>query len=490
MDTHRPWIDGVTFTCPKCGKTMHRVPDVMDVWFDSGVAAWADLGYPRNKAEFEKWWPPRFIVEAHDQTRGWFYTQLASGVVSFDKAPYDEVMMHGWMLDSKGRKMSKSLGNVVTPEEVIAQYGADALRYYMVMANAPWEDTPFQNTGPKDAWKVLNTLWNVTVFASMYMSIDGFDPAECTLGSMKGKLRNEDLWMLSRTEKMKKAVTEALESKELHKMARALTDYIMDDLSRWYLHLIRDRSWDEETSDEKTASYFTLHSSIMSVTLALAPICPHITEIIYKAMGGEKPTVHMEDWVRFDETLVNDDLEHSMALVQKINSLVAEAREKMGSKKRWPLKAIYIRGSEDATDSAVKVFDAILDQQANIKTSVYLAPGEAAPVSTEGIDFGEGQFFIDPEVTPEIEAEGWGRDLIRRIQQMRKDMKLNVEEYIFCDVKADAHLTELFESWKDNICKEVRAKEITFTDEPAGEKVVEWDISGSIVTVGVSSSKI
>ncbi|MBO4502851.1 MAG: isoleucine--tRNA ligase, partial [Candidatus Methanomethylophilus sp.] len=160
MDTHRPWIDKVTFKCPKCGRTMNRVPDVLDVWFDSGVASWADLGYPHKKDEFEKWWPPKFIVEAHDQTRGWFYTQLASGVVSFDRAPYDEVMMHGWMLDSKGRKMSKSLGNVVTPEEVIEQYGADSLRYYMIMANAPWEDTSFQKLGPKDAWKVLNTYWN------------------------------------------------------------------------------------------------------------------------------------------------------------------------------------------------------------------------------------------------------------------------------------------------------------------------------------------
>ena len=490
MDTHRPWIDGVTFKCPKCGKTMNRVPDVMDVWFDSGVAPWADLGYPKRKDEFEKWWPARFIVEAHDQTRGWFYTQLAAGVVSFDRAPYDEVMMHGWMLDSKGRKMSKSLGNVITPEEVISQYGADALRYYMVMANAPWEDTPFQNLGPKDAWKVLNTLWNVAVFASMYMSIDGYDPDEHTLESMKGKLRDEDLWMLSRTEKMKKAVTDSIESRELHKMARALTDYIMEDLSRWYLHLIRDRSWDEESSDEKTASYFTLHRAIMSVTLALAPICPHITERIYASMGGKKLSVHMEDWSRCDDSLINEGLEHSMALIQKLNSLVAEAREKMGSKKRWPLKALWVRGDTPEVNDAIRVFNDILVQQANIKEADYLEKGQACPIEAEPIPFGEGEFFIDPTITPEIEAEGWGRDLIRRIQQMRKDMKLNVEEYIFCDVKADEHLTSLFKSWESNICKEVRAKQITFTDNPAGEKVVDWEISGSTITVGVSSSKI
>ena len=490
MDTHRPWIDKVTFKCPKCGKTMHRVPDVLDVWFDSGVASWADLGYPHKKDEFEKWWPPRFIVEAHDQTRGWFYTQLAAGVVSFDRAPYDEVMMHGWMLDSKGRKMSKSLGNVVTPEEVIEQYGADSLRYYMIMANAPWEDTSFQKLGPKDAWKVLNTYWNVVNFASMYMVLDSFDPAAHTLESMRSSLSNEDRWMLSRTEKMKMAITEAIESRELHKVARALTDYIMEDLSRWYLHLVRDRSWDEESTEAKTAAYFTLYRAIMSVAVAMAPICPHITDRVYSAMGGSKLTVHMEDWQKGDASLIDEDIEHSMALVQKINAVVASEREKMGSKKRWPLNAVYIHGTDASVNDAVKVFNDILAQQVNIKKIGYLGAGEKAPIDVEPVDFGEGELFVDPTVTPEIEAEGWGRDLIRAIQQMRKNMKLNVEEFIFCDVKAEDHLVELFKVWQDHICGEVRAKQITYTDEPAGERVEDLEINGKVITVGVSSSKI
>ena len=469
---------------------MHRVPDVLDVWFDSGVASWADLGYPHKKDEFEKWWPPRFIVEAHDQTRGWFYTQLAAGVVSFDRAPYDEVMMHGWMLDSKGRKMSKSLGNVVTPEEVIEQYGADSLRYYMIMANAPWEDTSFQKLGPKDAWKVLNTYWNVVNFASMYMVLDSFDPAAHTLESMRSSLSNEDRWMLSRTEKMKMAITEAIEARELHKVARALTDYIMEDLSRWYLHLVRDRSWDEESTEAKTAAYFTLYRAIMSVAVAMAPICPHITDKVYSAMGGSKLTVHMEDWQKGDASLIDEDIEHSMALVQKINAVVASEREKMGSKKRWPLNAVYIHGTDASVNDAVKVFNDILAQQVNIKKIGYLGAGEKAPIDVEPVDFGEGELFVDPTVTPEIEAEGWGRDLIRAIQQMRKNMKLNVEEFIFCDVKAEDHLVELFKVWQDHICGEVRAKQITYTDEPAGERVEDLEINGKVITVGVSSSKI
>lgn len=488
MDTHRPWIDNVTFECPDCGKTMHRVPDVLDVWFDSGTAAWADLGYPRRKDEFEKWWPPKFIVEAHDQTRGWFYTQLAAGVVSFDRAPYDEVMMHGWMLDNKGRKMSKSLGNVVTPEEVIAQYGADALRYYMIMANSPWDDTSFQKEGPKDAWKVLNTYWNVVNFASMYMVIDGYEPAEHSLGDMAGILSNEDRWMLSRTEKMKMAVTEAIESRELNKVARALTDYIMEDLSRWYLHLVRDRSWDEESTDAKTAAYFTLHRAIMSVCIAMAPLCPHICDRVYSAMGGDRLTVHMEDWQKGDGSLIDEEIEHSMALIQKINAVVASEREKMGSKKRWPLKAVYIHGSDAATNEAVKMFNDILAQQVNIKKIEYLGVGEKTPVEVEPVDFGEGELYVDPTVTPEIEAEGWGRDLIRAIQQMRKNMKLNVEDNIVCEIKAEEHLVGLFRNWQEHICGEVRAKMLAFNDAPSGERVDELRINGADIVIGVTKN--
>ncbi|AGI47515.1 isoleucyl-tRNA synthetase [Thermoplasmatales archaeon BRNA1] len=490
MDTHRPWIDKVTFTCPKCGKTMHRIPDVMDVWFDSGVAPWADLGYPHKKDEFEKWWPPKFIVEAHDQTRGWFYTTLASGVVSFDRAPYDEIMMHAWMLDSKGRKMSKSLGNVVEPLEVISQYGADALRFYLVMNNAPWEDTCFQKNGPKDAWKVLNTFWNVVNFAAMYMSIDKYDPEKYDLETIRPHLRDEDLWMLSRTEKMKAAVTASLETKELQKVARALSDYILEDLSRWYLHLVRDRSWDEESSEDKMASYFMLHRAIMSATIALAPLCPHITEKIYSAMGGKLLSVHMEDWQVADERLYNEDLEHSMRLIQNIIEIIANERAKMGSKLRWPLKAVYVRGNDEKVNAAVKVFDAVLAQQGNLKLVDYLpAGGEVVGNGDiEPVAFDEGELFIDFEVTPEIEAEGYSRELIRRIQQMRKEMKLNVEDFIVCDVKAEDHLVELFRMWMDHICTEVRSKKIEFSEAPEGDSVKEWDITGKNIVIGVSKS--
>ncbi len=490
MDTHRPWIDGVTFTCPKCGKTMRRVPDVLDVWFDSGVAAWADLGYPRRKDEFDLWWPPRFIVEAHDQTRGWFYSQLGAGVISFDRAPYDEVMMHGWVLDPKGQKMSKSLGNVIEPLELIDQVGADSLRFYLIKSNAPWEDTAFQKDGPKNARKVLNTYWNVVNFASTYMIIDGYDPEAHPLSEMSAYLRDEDRWMISRTEKMKAEATEYLESRELHKLARMLDEYITEDLSRWYVCLVRDRSWSEDSDMEadKNASYFTLYYAIMSTALVLAPIAPHISEEVYQHMGGKLGSVHMEDWPVCDRTLIDEEVEHSMSMVKDIVDIIAAERAKMGSKLRWPLLQVFVRGNDADANKSVKRFDSVLCDQANVKKIVYLGKDEIPSVEKdiEPVEFSDGTVFIDFNVTPEIEAEGYARELIRRIQQMRKDMKLNVEQFIECQVSAEERLVGLFETWKDHISNEVRAKSLVFTDSPEGAQVKTWDVTGKDITIGIS----
>ena len=490
MDTHRPWIDGVTFKCPKCGKTMHRVPDVLDVWFDSGVAAWASLGYPHHKEEFDKWWPGDFIVEAHDQTRGWFYSQLGAGVISFDRAPYDEVMMHGWVLDPKGQKMSKSLGNVIEPLEIIEQVGADSLRYYMIKSNAPWEDTAFQKDGPRNARKVLNTYWNVVNFASTYMILDNYDPDRFTMESIAPHLRDEDRWMISRTEKIVRTVTKYLESRELHLVARELEDYILEDLSRWYVCLVRDRSWSEgaDAEADKNATYFTLYYAIMKTALVLAPIAPHIAEEVYQHMGGKKLSIHMEDWPVCDDKLIDDGIEHSMSLVRNIVDIIAAERAKMGSKLRWPLLQVFVRGNDADVNKAVKMFDDVLAQQGNIKKVQYLGKDEIPSVENdiEPVAFDEGTVFIDFNVTPEIEAEGYARELIRRIQQMRKDMKLKVEQYVDAEVCAEDRLVGLFGTWKDHIANEVRAQNLIFTSEPKGAEVKEWDVTGKMITIGIT----
>lgn len=237
-DLHRPAVDSVQLSCP-CGGEMRRSPDVFDVWFDSAVASWATLGYPRNEKGLKEWWPADFITEGHDQTRGWFYSQLGASMVSFGKAPYKSVLMHGFTLDEQGRKMSKSIGNVVQPEEVLGKYGADTLRLYVLGANAPWEDLHFSWDAVENVHRMLNIFWNAYRFALPYMILDGFDASKADLGSCKAHLRPEDRWILSRTNSLAQEVTGYMEQYQLHRMARAISDFILEDLSRWYIQLVR-----------------------------------------------------------------------------------------------------------------------------------------------------------------------------------------------------------------------------------------------------------
>ncbi len=557
MDPHRPWIDGITFKCGKCSGVMHRVRDVLDVWFDSGVASWACLNYPSDKRQFDRWFPGRFITEAHDQTRGWFYSQLASGVISFDRCPYDEVLMHGWMLDPKGQKMSKSKGNVIEPLEVINEHGADALRFYMLKANAPWEDTAFQKEGPRNARKVLNTLWNVVNFASTYMSLDSYEPYTSTMSDMEAHFRNEDRWMISRTERMRKEVSEGIETRHIHKAARAIEDYILEDLSRWYVRLIRDRMWSEEGDHDKLAAYFTLHYSIMSVTRLLAPFCPYITEEIYQHMDGRLETVHMTDWPSFNEALMDESLEMSMAMVQEIVEISASERQRRNVKLRWPMSRMVIKGETELVNDSIAVFGDVLKQQANVKDIGFVHPDQEwealilraipnphaigkvyrqwsskiakllesrpaemvraavsrgvyeigiegqylkiepnmvsfsyeLPESVSATEFSSGKLYLDFEMTPEIEAEGYTRELIRRIQQMRKDKRLDVEEYIKTDVSAESRLRNYFNRWKQHIMKETRSRSISFTEEPI-EGGKTWDIQGAEVSINIKAVQL
>jgi len=368
--------------------------------------------------------------------------------------------------------------------------GADSLRYYMIKSNAPWEDTAFQKDGPRNARKVLNTYWNVVNFASTYMILDKYDPEKFTIDSISKSLRDEDRWMISRTEKIVRTVTHYLETRELHMVARELEFYILEDLSRWYVCLVRDRSWSEgpDAEADKNATYFTLHYAIMKTALILAPIAPHISEEVYQHMGGKKLTVHMEDWPVCDENLIDEDIEHSMSLVRNIVDIIAAERAKMGSKLRWPLLQVFVRGNDAEVNKAVKLFDDVLAEQGNIKKVQYLGKDEIPSVEKdiEPVEFDEGTIFIDFNVTPEIEAEGYARELIRRIQQMRKDMKLKVEQYVDIEVASEDRLVGLFESWKDHISNEVRAQSLVFTSEPKGAEVKEWDVTGKQITIGIT----
>ncbi|MBM4237637.1 MAG: class I tRNA ligase family protein, partial [Euryarchaeota archaeon] len=449
----------------------------------------------------------------------------------------------------------KSRGNVIEPETIIKDYGADALRFYMMRTNAPWEDIAFQYDGVKNARKTLNVLWNILNFAATYMVMDRFDPATVSADSIRPRLRPEDRWLVSRTERLKNEVTRHFDSFELHKAVRALEEFMLEDLSRWYVRLIRDRMWKEEGDVDKLAAYRTLYDAIMSLDRLLAPFCPHLAEEIYQSLDGSRGSVHMLDWPTPDPTKADDRLEGTMKTVQEIVDIVTRERQARGVKLRWPLRKLAVKSSSKEGLEALRSLESVLASQANLKAIEYVgseeewkdlilnvipnphaigkvyrqwsskiaillksrpamqikesvAKGEyqlgiegqmikiepnmvsfttSLPPEVVNVKFSEGEVYIDFKVTPDIEAEGFTRELVRRIQQMRKDAKLDVEEFIVARVRASTKLVEFFKMWKEYISKETRSREIVFTDQPAGELVVEWEVEGETVEIGISS---
>ncbi len=552
---HRPYVDEITIQC-ECGGDMNRVLDVLDVWIDSGVAGWASLYYPQEKEMFEEWFPYDFITEGHNQTRGWFYSQLGCGVISFDKSPYKRVLMHGFTLDEEGRKMSKSLGNVVEPDEVIAQYGADILRFYLLWGNKPWDDLKFTWDELKNVAKMFNILWNVYVFSTTYMAIDNFNPTLYTENDIK--LRDEDKWITSRANSLSKDVTEALDSLHLHKATRAINNFILEDLSRWYVRLIRGRTWIEKEDPDKLGAYYTLYNVLKLLIKVMAPITPHITEEIYQNLvkGVEEDaleSVHMEDW-EFNEDLIDKNLEENMDIVRDIIEACARGRDVARYKLRWPVSEIVVVSEDEKVLNAVESLKAVIMEQANAKEIIStdefenlkiiakpnlktLGPklrGDAPKVmqkledadgaeikeklDTEGMysieiddkiielgvddilfetelpenlvsaDFDSGNVFINTEVTEEILSEAMSRELIRRIQDMRKDLDLDVEANIFVFVECDEGFKQLIEPFFDFISNEVRAEKMAF-EAQEGDYIKEWKIEDENLKITIKKAE-
>jgi len=389
MSLHRPWVDRVKVKCAKCGTSVSRVPDVLDVWIDSAVCSWAQLGYPHREDEFKRWWPCKWITEAHDQTRGWFYSQLGAGVIAFDKIPYESVLMHGFALDENGRPMSKSLGNSIPPKEVTDKYGVDSLRFYLLRGSAPWEDVAFQWDGVKNANRVFNILWNVYYFATTYMALDKYDPKKDNVDSLWSELAPEDLWILSKLEGMKKEVGQELELSNLHKAARALEGFLLEDLSRKYVKLVKDRVWIEGDSPRKLSAYAVLWECLTGIAKVLAPMCPHVAEEIYRNLDGELPTVHMCDWPEVHEGWINPEIEQQMDVVQSIVESVLNSRQRAAVKLRWPVRRIIVAADEESVCAAVEALEGILLSQTNVKEVELLVPGET---------WGELEWDIQPNI--------------------------------------------------------------------------------------------
>jgi len=476
-DLHRPWIDRVTFKC-KCSKTMKRIPDVLDVWFDSAVCSWAQLNYPQEKEDFKKWWPCKWITEAQDQTRGWFYSQLGAGVIAFDKVPYESVLMHGWALDESGKPMSKSLGNIIDPLKVADKYGVDSLRFY-ILSSAPWDDLLFSPEGIKNANRSLSILWNVYVFATTYMALDNF--IDIGFEKIENDLKPEDKWLLSKLENLKKNVSENIEKYEIHKACREIENFILEDLSRWYIRLIRDRTWVEEKTKDKIAAYKILYESLKNVALLMAPVAPYLSEEIYRNLTG-CISVHMGECPKTNEKFIDAELENRMDAVREITESISFARQKAGIKLRWPVKRIIIETEDKNVKDAVKSLEAILMGQTNSK-NVEFGKG-AVKENLSSSDFSKGTVYVDTEITEEIKSEGFAREIIRRIQNMRKEANLNVEDFIETCVDTNPEITGLLKKQEKFIKNETRSKNIAF-GEVEGVLVKEWEIENEKFVIGV-----
>ena len=557
MDLHRPWIDGVTFRCAKCGGTTRRIKDVLDVWFDSGVAAWAQLDYPRNKEAFKRWWPVDWIVEGPDQTRGWFNSQLTSGVVVFDRAPYESVLMHGWVNGPDGRQMHKSLGNFIEPFEVVAKHGADALRLYLLRANAPWEDITFSWEDAKNAGRTLNILYNVYKFAALYMAKDKFDPEAHPLDGLLKSLTPEDRWLLSRMERLKETVTAEMEAYELHRAVRGLEEFVVEDLSRWYVKMIRDRTWRVGEDRGKLVAYKVLHEALITTAQLLAPFCPHLAEEVYQNLDGRLLSVHMCAWPEAREDFLNANLEKAMNTVRDLVDVVAKVRHKENMKLRWPVRSVTLRAPTEEAEAALGPLRHVFLEMANVK-AVHLIPAEGAveemelalspdpqaigkaykawwsriatmlemrppaEVQRELSEKGEyrmgiegqiikilpnmvrvehrlpqglvrvetpyGELFIDLRVSDEIRAEGMAREVVRRVQQMRKDVDLDVEDYVRTAIRVPEGLVAVLEPWREFVAQESRSRSLTIgTGDVDEEYIVEWpNVDGETLVIGVT----
>jgi isoleucyl-tRNA synthetase len=555
IDLHRPWIDNVEIKCNKCGNIAKRIPDVLDVWGDSGAASWASLNYPSKSENFEKLFPADLIIEGLDQTRGWFYTLLVTSVIAFERAPYKRVIMHGWSLDETGRAMHKSLGNVINPEEVIPKYGRDALRVYELM-NTTWEDLKFSLRGLQEVFKMLNIIWNTYYFASLYMSLDKFNPLEFKDFNY---LELEDLWLLEKLEAVKKNVTESFEKLSDFIGLKILLDFIVNDISRWYIRIIRRRVWIEKEDPSKNAAYYALFKALFESLILLSPYAPFITEYIYQFFAKDlykAESIHLLSWPSYKEA--NIKILNEMEIIREIVSSSFALRMKKGIKIRKPIKRIIFATNNKETIDIIQSYSKLLKDQLNVKEleimseekakdafmvyNIKLNYAKAGPILKEKIkevekaiqssdpkkilkelkEKGEveinissgsvkinsemlsvaenvreefyyietkyGILFTDFTTTVELESESLAREIIRRIQVMRKilDLKITDKISIYINTPSEEE-KEMLKLQINYILTETQGLSIEFKakEEIEGDLIKEWEIDDETYLIGI-----
>ena len=549
IELHRPYIDDITMKCPDCGKTMHRVPEVIDCWFDSGAMPFAQHHYPfENKDLFEQQFPADFISEAVDQTRGWFYSLLAESTLLFNKAPYKNVIVLGHVQDENGQKMSKSKGNAVDPFDALNKYGADAIRWYFYINSAPWLPNRFHGKAVVEGQrKFMSTLWNTYAFFVLYANIDNFDATKYTLNY--DKLPVMDKWLLSKLNTMVKTVDADLDSYKIPEAARALQEFV-DDMSNWYVRRSRERFWAEGMEQDKINAYMTLYTVLETMVKLAAPFTPFITEEIYgnlvkKVDAGAPESVHLCDWPAYHAEWVDADLEENMDFVLKVVVEGRAARNASAMKNRQPLAMMYVK----AAQSLPAEYCDIIKDELNVKAVSFTDDVEAfttytfkpqlrtlgkkygklvpaigaylkevegngfmAQLKADGkvsftvdgsevvlemddvlVDTAEKDGFVssgdnnltvvlDTNLTPELVEEGFVREIVSKVQTMRKEADFNVTDRIRVYYDGNAKIAEILAA--NDIKGDVLAVEVVAGK--GGELSKEWNINGEKVTLGVA----
>ena len=550
VELHRPYIDEITLKCPECGGEMHRVPEVIDCWFDSGAMPFAQHHYPfENKELFEQQFPANFISEAVDQTRGWFYSLLAESTLLFNKAPYKNVIVLGHVQDENGQKMSKSKGNAVDPFDALNKYGADAIRWYFYINSAPWLPNRFHGKAVVEGQrKFMSTLWNTYAFFVLYADIDNFDPTKYELNY--DQLPVMDKWLLSRLNTTVQAVDNDLANYKIPEAARALQEFV-DEMSNWYVRRSRERFWAKGMEQDKINAYMTLYTALVTVSKAAAPMIPFMTEEIYqnlvRSIDKDAPeSIHLCDFPEVHEEQIDKELENNMEHVLDLVVMGRACRNASNIKNRQPIGKMFVKADFDLPEfyqeivadelnvKNVKFTDDVRDftsysfkpqlktvgpkygkMLGGIKAALDHADGNSAmdeinetgalklDVSGQEITLFKEDLLIDTaqiegyvsendngitvvldtNLTPELLEEGFVREIISKVQTMRKEADFEVMDRIKVTYNGSEKAEKIFAEHSDEIGGEVLADKVVKA-EPAGY-VKEWKINGEAVTIGV-----
>jgi len=512
-DLHRPYIDRIELKCDECDGTMQRRPEVMDAWFDSGAMPYAQWHYPReNEAEFERSFPADFICEAVDQTRGWFYTLHAEAVLLHrieavpENLAYRNVISLGHIQDEKGRKMSKSLGNVVEPMEVIDQHGADALRWYLYTATKPGDPRRFSGKLVSESLRrFLLTLWNTYSFFVTYANLDEFNPATAE----PGERSDLDRWVLSELNALVQKVTDRLEEYDPTASGRAIQGFV-DDLSNWYVRRSRRRFWKSGADADKLAAYHTLYTCLVTVSKLMAPFTPFVSEELYqglvRAVDKETPeSVHLAEWPEADPALVDEQLMTETRLAMRVVSLGRAARSKAGLKVRQPLQraSVFLRTSAEA-ESLGRLDEQIKDELnvrevvplvlSELFTDTYERPGDLLKQVSETSKLAEDHdtgyaVAVESALTPELADEGLARELVHRIQSMRKAAGFEISDHIVTYHSGSDRVAEVLSAHEDYVREETLSNEVTADEPPDDAHSEELEIDGQTVKLAVVRAK-